>query len=124
MRVRHIICAYPLICEYVFPNEMHVLLTVVIKVRKFNIDTNLLLICHPYSNFVSCPHNVLYSLFSNLDSSPASCILVDRCTGDSQSWVEVKEEGGDRGNLVEKKESPKRERAVKPVISLPSKNGY
>ena len=33
-------------------------------------------------------------------------------------------EGGDRGNLVEKKESPTRERAVKPVISLPSKNGY
>ena len=37
---------------------------------------------------------------------------------------EEKGEGGDRGNLVEKKESPKRERAVKPVISLPSKNGY
>ena len=35
-----------------------------------------------------------------------------------------KGEGGDRGHLVEKKESPKRERAVKPVISLPSKNGY
>ena len=35
---------------------------------------------------------------------------------------EEKGEGGDRGNLVEKKESPKRERAVKPVISLPSKN--
>ena len=33
-------------------------------------------------------------------------------------------EGGDRGDLVEKKESPKGERAVKPVISLPSKNGY
>ena len=33
-------------------------------------------------------------------------------------------EGGDRGDLVEKKESPKRERAVKPVISLPSKIGY
>ena len=32
--------------------------------------------------------------------------------------------GGDRGDLVEKKESPKGERAVKPVISLPSKNGY
>ena len=32
--------------------------------------------------------------------------------------------GGDRGDLVEKKESPKEERAVKPVISLPSKNGY
>ena len=37
---------------------------------------------------------------------------------------EEKGEGGDRGDLVEKKESPKRERAVKPVISLPSKNGY
>ena len=33
---------------------------------------------------------------------------------------EEKGEGGDRGDLVEKKESPKRERAVKPVISLPS----
>ena len=33
---------------------------------------------------------------------------------------EEREEGGDRGNLVEKKESPKGERAVKPVISLPS----
>ena len=29
-------------------------------------------------------------------------------------------EGGDRGDLVGKQESPKRERAVKPVISLPS----
>ena len=37
---------------------------------------------------------------------------------------EEKGEGGDRGYLVEKKESPKGERAVKPVISLPSKNGY
>ena len=37
---------------------------------------------------------------------------------------EEKEEGGDKGNLVEKKESPKGERAVKPVISFPSKNGY
>ena len=33
---------------------------------------------------------------------------------------EEKGEGGDRGNLVEKKESPNGERAVKPVISLPS----
>ena len=31
---------------------------------------------------------------------------------------------GDTGDLVEKKESPKGERAGKPVISLPSKNGY
>ena len=37
---------------------------------------------------------------------------------------EDKGEGGDRGDLVEKKESPKGERAVKPVISLPSENGY
>jgi len=34
---------------------------------------------------------------------------------------EEKGEGGIRGNLVEKKESPKRERAFKPVILLPSK---
>ena len=37
---------------------------------------------------------------------------------------EEKGEGGDRGNLMEKKESPKEERVVKPVISLSSKNGY
>ena len=37
---------------------------------------------------------------------------------------EEKGEGGDRGHLVERKESPKWERAVKPVISLPSKNRY
>ena len=37
---------------------------------------------------------------------------------------EEKGEGGDRGDLVEKKECPKRERAVKRVISLLSKNGY
>jgi len=37
---------------------------------------------------------------------------------------EEKGEGEDRVDLVERKESPKGERAVKPVISLPSKNGY
>ena len=37
---------------------------------------------------------------------------------------EEKGEGGDRGDLVEKKECPKEERAVKPVTLLPSKNGY
>jgi len=37
---------------------------------------------------------------------------------------EEKGEGGVRGNLVEKKESQKRERAIKPVISLPTRNGY
>ena len=35
-----------------------------------------------------------------------------------------KGEGGNRGDLVEKKERPKDERAVKPVISLSCKNGY
>ena len=37
---------------------------------------------------------------------------------------EEKGEGGDRGDLVEKKESPKGERAIKPTISLPGKIGY
>ena len=37
---------------------------------------------------------------------------------------EEKGEGGDRDDLLEKKESPKGEREVKPVILLPSKNGY
>ena len=37
---------------------------------------------------------------------------------------EEKGEGRDRGDLVEKKESQKGERAIRPVISLPSKNGY
>ena len=37
---------------------------------------------------------------------------------------EEKGEGGGRGDLVEKKESPKGKIAVKPVIPLPSKNGY
>ena len=37
---------------------------------------------------------------------------------------EEKGEGRDRGNLVKKKESPKGERAVQALFSLPSKNGY
>ena len=37
---------------------------------------------------------------------------------------EEKGEGGDRGDLVEKKKSQKGETAIRPVISLPSKNGY
>ena len=41
----------------------------------------------------------------------------------TKSGREEKGEGEDRDDLVEKKESPKEERAVKPVISLPSKNG-
>ena len=38
--------------------------------------------------------------------------------------IEEKGDGGDRGDLVEKKESQKGERAIRLVISLPSKNGY
>ena len=37
---------------------------------------------------------------------------------------EEKGEGGGRDNLVEKKESPKEERVVKPVILLSGKIGY
>ena len=37
---------------------------------------------------------------------------------------EEKGEGGDRDNLVEKKESPKEEKVVKPVMSLSGKLGY
>ena len=37
---------------------------------------------------------------------------------------EEKGEGGGRVDLVEKKQSSKGERGVKPVISLPSKNRY
>ena len=37
---------------------------------------------------------------------------------------EEKGEGGDRDNLVEKKESPKEKRVFKPVISLSGKIGY
>ena len=44
-----------------------------------------------------------------------------RCT---ELGREEKGEGGDRGDLVEKKESPKGEREVQPVITLLSKNGY
>ena len=37
---------------------------------------------------------------------------------------EKKGEGGDRGHLVEKKESQNGERAIKPIITLLRKNGY
>ena len=37
---------------------------------------------------------------------------------------EEKGEGRNRGHLVEKKESPKEKRVVKPVISLSGKIGY
>ena len=43
---------------------------------------------------------------------------------DSELGREEKGETGDRADLMEKKESPKMERAIQPVILLPSKNGY
>ena len=43
---------------------------------------------------------------------------------DSQSWVEKRRGREQTGNLVEKKESPKEERVVKPVILLSGKIGY
>ena len=44
---------------------------------------------------------------------------------DSQSWVEKRRRREEREVTKEKKESPKRgERVGKPVILLPSKNGY
>ena len=59
---------------------------------------------------------------------PVTSSLVFSIVWNTQRFTELgreeKGEGGDRGDLVEKKESPKEERAVKPVISLPSKNGY
>ena len=42
---------------------------------------------------------------------------------DSEIWLEKRRGREETGDLVERKESPKRERAVKPVILLPSKNG-
>ena len=61
-------------------------------------------------------------------SNPASSLSVlhhpehtKRCT---EFCREEKGEGGDRGVLVEKKKNTKGESAVKPVILLPSKNGY
>ena len=57
-----------------------------------------------------------------------SSLSVLHCLEHTKRFTELgreeKREGGDRGDLQEKKESPKRERAVKPVILLPSKNGY
>ena len=42
----------------------------------------------------------------------------------TQLYRVEKREEGDRGDLLEKRESPKEESAVKPVILLPCKNGY
>ena len=48
------------------------------------------------------------------------CATIQNTKRFTELGREEKGKGGDRGDLVEKKESPKRERAVKPVISLRS----
>ena len=63
------------------------------------------------------------------ETDPASnqflkCSPLSGTHRDSQLGRKEKREGGDRGDVVEKKESPKEERAVKLVISPSSKNGY
>ena len=63
------------------------------------------------------------------ETDPASnqfpkCSPLSETHRDSQCGREEKGEGGDRGDLVEKKESPKEERVVRPVISLSGKIGY
>ena len=52
------------------------------------------------------------------------CFPQPRIHEDSQSWVEKKRGERSRGDLVEKKESPKGERAIKPVVTSLSENGY
>ena len=62
------------------------------------------------------------------ETNPASNQFL-RCSPPSgtQRFTELdreeKGEGRDRGHLVEKKEGPKEERVVKPVISLSGKTG-
>ena len=64
------------------------------------------------------------------ETDPASnrfpkCSLQPGTQTDSQICVEKRSgREGYRGNLVEKKESQKGERAIRPVTLLPSKNGY
>ena len=62
------------------------------------------------------------------ETDPASnqfpkCSPQPRTHRDSQSWVEKRKGKEEIEEIVEKKESPKGERAVMPVILLPSKNG-
>ena len=63
------------------------------------------------------------------ETDPASnqfpkCLPPSGIHRDSEIWLEKRRGREETGDLVERKESPKRERAVKPVILLPSKNGY
>ena len=65
--------------------------------------------------------------FKRRETDPANNQF-PKCSLPSRTHTEIhrvlgredKGEGGDRGDLVEKKENPKKERAVKPVISYTS----
>ena len=63
------------------------------------------------------------------ETDPASnqfpkCFLSPEHTERFTELGSEEEERGDRADLVEKKESQKGERGIKPVITLPSKNGH
>ena len=49
---------------------------------------------------------------------------LEQLQGFTELGREEKGEGGDRDDLLEKKESQNGERATKPVITVLSKNGY
>ena len=63
---------------------------------------------------------------TDLDSNQSLSVLhsLEHTQRFTELGREEKGEGGDRGDLVEKKESQKEEMVIKPVITLLSKNGY
>ena len=63
---------------------------------------------------------------TDLDSNQSLSVLhsLEHTQRFTELGREEKGEGGDRGDLVEKKESQKEEIVIKPVITLLSKNGY
>ena len=70
------------------------------------------------------PGNTLPLNKNNLISSLSVLHNLEHTKRFTELGREEKGKVGDRGDLVEKKESQKGERAIRPVISLPSKNGY
>ena len=70
------------------------------------------------------PGNTLPLNKNNLISSLSVLYNLEHTKRFTELGREEKGERGDKGDLVEKKESQKGERAIKPVITLLSKNGY
>ena len=66
--------------------------------------------------------------FKRREKDPASSLSVLHSLEHTKRFIELgrekKREGVDRSDLGEKKESQKGEKAVKPVITFLSKNGY